>query len=333
MSTRRGVLFVLALLAAAVAQQPAPDPLLPAVFPVDVPAAPGFSLTVAGGFRAHALKGESFISVNFSPDGKTLVTGASDGSARLWTLDGKLLQRVENGNMVFKARFDRAGERIITAVYDGSARVWSQDGKLLREYRGHRSAVTDALFLAGGEVATGSDDGSVVLFDVAGEPFARVAQQGVARNQAVAPDQKMLGCAFDSGAVRVTDAKGRVLHAFDTGQGRINDVRFSPDGKRLLTAGFDGRARLWSLEGKPLARFAAGDGDWVFNAAFSRDGELVGTTSGTGLVTIWTAEGRQLAKYRTGHGRVNSIDFSPTEDRFAIADHNGVVLMFRYQRR
>lgn len=323
---------LLLLATSLLAQQTAPDPLLPPALPLRVPAADGYQLTLERAFRGHILKGESFTYVDYSPDGKTLATGTSDGSARLWTLTGEQLLRVENKNMVFKVRFDATGLRFITAVYDGTAKLWDREGRLLHTYTGHRSAVTDALFLARDEVATGSDDGAVIVFDRVGKEVARVTQRGVARNQAGALDGSQLACAFDSGEIRVTDGRGKVLHAFSTGQGRINDVRFSPDGKRLLTSGFDGRARLWTLDGKPLASLDAGDGDWVYNAQFSRDGAFIGAVSGTGLVTLWTAEGKKLAEYRTGHGRVNSIDFSPVEDRFAVIDHNGVVLLFTYGR-
>jgi len=247
---RLAVVFL--LLAGGVAQQPG-DALLPSALPQKISATGGLTLTLESAFRAHTLKGESFAYVTFSPDGKMLATGTSDGTARLWTLAGEPRLRVENGNMVFKVRFDASGERFLTAVYDGTAKLWDRDGQLLRTYAGHRSAVTDALFLERDAVATGSDDGAVVVFDGGGKELARVTQRGVARNQATSPDGKQLACGFDSGAVRVTDERGKVLHAFESGQGRINDVRFSPDGSRLLTSGFDGTARLWTLDGKPLA--------------------------------------------------------------------------------
>jgi centriolar protein POC1 len=331
MSSRRALIALLFFPLLACAQQP-PASLLPAPLPVKVEATPGFSLAIERAFAAHSLKGEAFASLTFSPDGKTLATAASDGSARLWTLSGELLRRVENGNMVFKVRFDQSGERFITAVYDGHARLWDRSGKLLHEYSGHRSAVTDALFIAGGNIATGSDDGSVIIFSADGKKLASVTQQGVARNQVVSPDGKVVACAFDSGEVRVVDDGGRLLHEFATAQGRINDIRFSPDGTQLLTSGFDGTARLWTITGKPLMNFAAGDGDWVYSAAFSRDGAVIGTVSGTGVVTVWTESGKQLAQYRSPNGRINSIAFSPTEDRFATIDHNGSLLLFTYHR-
>ena len=326
------IVLLLPLLAfSAAAQQPTAPPL-PGPLPLKLEGAAGFSWSIERAFAAHNLKGEAFAYVSFSPDGKTLATAASDGSARLWTLTGEPLARVENGNMVFKVRFHPSGDRFITAVYSGSAKLWDRNGKLLHEYLGHRSAVTDALFLSGDEIATGSDDGSVILFDATGKQIAAVTQQGVARNQAVSPDAKFIACAFDSGEVRVVDHSGRVQHEFSSGQGRINDIRFSPDGAKLLTSGFDGTARLWTKDGNPLVELAAGDGDWVYSAQFSRDGALIGTVSGTGLVMLWTAEGKPLAQYRSPNGRVNSIDFSPTEDRFATIDHNGTLLLFTYHR-
>lgn len=331
MNRRLGLalVFLLLLLRVLLAQEPS---RLPGPLPLRLEASPGISWTIERAFAAHSLKGEAFAYVNFSPDGKTLATAASDGSARLWTLSGEPVIRVENGNMVFKVRFSAEGDRFITAVYSGSAKLWDRDGKMLHDYTGHRSAVTDALFLAGGEIATGSDDGSVVLFDAAGKKLASVMQQGVARNQAVSPDGKSVACAFDSGEVRVVDAAGGPLHAFSSGQGRINDIRYSPDGTKLLTSGFDGTARLWTLDGKRLAQLDAGDGDWVYNAEFSRDGALIGTVAGTGLIALWTVDGKRLAQYRSPNGRINSIDFSPMEDRFATIDHNGTLLLFSYRR-
>lgn len=325
------VVAVLALAVACAAQETAANKPLPGPLPMTIASQPGLTLTLERAWQAHQLKGEAFSYVQFSPEGGILATSSSDGSARLWNLRGELQRKVENGNMVFRVRFDAAGKRFITSTYDGVARVWSErDGTLLHKYTGHRSGVTDAVFLAGA-IATGSDDGRFLITTTDGRELATVTQQGVARNLGVSPDRTLLACAFDSGELRIVDAKGRSLHEFDTGHGRINDVRFSPDGKTVLTSGFDGTARLWTLDGKLLLKLDAGDGDWVFSSGFSRDGRLIGTASGSGLVTLWTVDGKRLAEFRDPRGRENSIDFSPTEDRFATIDYTGALLMFTYR--
>lgn len=294
----------------------------------------GFSFQVERTFVAHELKGEAFSYVTFSPDGKMLATAASDGSAKLWTLDGKLLQQFNHGNMVFKVHFNHSGDRIVTAGYDGSAKIWKLDGTLTGTFRHHRSAVTDALFNGSDELVTGSDDGSVAMLHIEGEkPFATITQQGVARNLGAASDDSMFACAFDCGAVRVIDPSGHTLHQFQTEGGRINDIRFSPDHSKLLTSSFAGVAEIWTIDGKRIARLDAGDGDWVYSAQFSRDGSIVGTVSGTGLIVLWSADGKQLARYKTSLGRINSIDISPVENLLAISDHSGNVVIFTYARK
>ena len=329
--TRRLVVVLLLALAARGLENHDPNAPLPGPLPVAVASQPGLTLTLEHAWQAHQLKGEAFSFVQFSPDGRILASSSSDGSTRLWGMSGELQRKVESGNMVFRVRFDASGDHFVTASYDGVARMWqTTDGTLVEKFTAHRSGVTDALFLRD-EIATGSDDGRVLLAGLDGRAIATVTQQGVARNLGVSPDRSVLACAFDSGAVRIVDATGRVLHAFNAEQGRINDIRFSPDGSRILTSGFDGTARLWTLDGKQVLQLEAGDGDWVFGAGFSHDGRLIGTVSGTGLVTMWTAEGKRLAEFRDTRGRVNSIDFSPTEERFAVVDYTGALLMFTYR--
>src|SRR5580700_8414547 len=61
--------------------------------------------------------------------------------------------------------------------------------------------------------------------------------------------------------------------------GVVNSAVFSGDGKRVLTASWDGTARLWDVEtGKEIRQFQAGRG-WVYSAALSGDGKRVVTAS------------------------------------------------------
>ncbi|HZH76830.1 MAG TPA: TIR domain-containing protein, partial [Archangium sp.] len=73
------------------------------------------------------------------------------------------------------------------------------------------------------------------------------------------------------------------------GIGIIN-AWFSPDGARVLTASYDGTARLWEADsGKPLARFL-GHHRAVESATFSPDGARVLTASQDGTARLWEAD-------------------------------------------
>ncbi len=64
-------------------------------------------------------------SVDFSPDGKHLLTASIDQSAKLWNLQGELQADYDKHELpVNSARFSPDGEKIITASVDGQVMIW-----------------------------------------------------------------------------------------------------------------------------------------------------------------------------------------------------------------
>ncbi|MFN6232846.1 MAG: ribosome assembly protein 4, partial [Dolichospermum sp.] len=73
-------------------------------------------------FKGH----QGFVnSVSFSPDGKTIATGSRDNTARLWDLQGNLLQEFKgHQDWVYSVSFSPDGKTIATASRDKTARLW-----------------------------------------------------------------------------------------------------------------------------------------------------------------------------------------------------------------
>jgi WD40 repeat protein len=90
-------------------------------------------------------------------------------------------------------------------------------------------------------------------------------------------DDKRLYVAYHGGHVEVFDAEtGKTLRSLEGHGGVPNGVRgiaLSPDGKRLLTAGSDGRAFLWELPSGKIVRKWAVKAGTFYGTAFSADGE------------------------------------------------------------
>lgn len=94
--------------------------------------------------------------------------------------------------------------------------------------------------------------------------------------------------------------------------GQINQVHYSPDGKKLLTASDDGTIKEWlTATGKLLQTFSGHD-DKVVSAWYSPDGQKIVSASYDTFVKEWSvATGTELASYEHPHSKVNNAVYAP----------------------
>lgn len=94
--------------------------------------------------------------------------------------------------------------------------------------------------------------------------------------------------------------------------GQINQVHYSADGKKLLTASDDGTVKEWlTATGKLLQTFSGHD-DKVVSARYSADGQKVLSASYDSFVKEWAVStGAELASYEHPHSKVNNAVYAP----------------------
>ena len=98
---------------------------------------------------------QSVARIEFSPDGRWILTASSDNSAQIW--DARTgqprMEPMAHEDRVRTAHFSPDGERVVTASVDGCARVWdAQTGRPLTEQlRRPEQGVRMAAFSPDGE--------------------------------------------------------------------------------------------------------------------------------------------------------------------------------------
>src|SRR5690606_29468119 len=133
---------------------------------------------------------------------------------------------------------------------------------------------------------------------------------------AFAPDGKSLAVArFD--AVEILSIPERVLvRRLGPHRGRINSVRYSADGGRILAAagepGVFGEVRLWNAAaGQPGSVFE-GHADSLYAAVLSPDGKLLATSSYDQTIKLWDVATAKEVRTLTGHNdAVFDLAFRP----------------------
>jgi WD40 repeat protein len=115
--------------------------------------------------------------------------------------------------------------------------------------------------------------------------------------------------------VAVLDAHGRHAQA----------VRFTRDGKLLLSAGQDACVRLWSVPDFTAAGTLEGHQNSVNSLSFSADEQLLATGSTDGTVRLWSFhEGRCLQTL----AKQTTAVFAPTGERLATIAAKGQVILW-----
>ncbi len=270
--------------------------------------------------------------VAFSPDGKTILTGASTGEADLWSAsDGTFLKAFTvHGGEIKSVAFSADGTKLVTGGEDLTAILWSvADGSILQKFTGHNGAVNSVRFGFGDQaVITGSSDGTAKIWEVAtGKALDQVVfghDKEVLSVAIVAPDdpddtrETRLLTASADGVVKLWAGGNQGLETFTGHDGAVWAVDVSPDRKEFLTASSDGTVNVWSLqpgeapaaaEVGPVTAFLPKKASVV---TFSPDGKTVLAALPDYTLKLWSVpDGKELATLRGHTKAIEAAAFSP----------------------
>ena len=233
-------------------------------------------------------------SVAFSSDGRRLVSGSSDGTARVWDAHTgtPLSPPLVHSNEVVCAGFSPNGQRVVSASFDHTARVWDAlTGSPISAPMTHASNVLHAAFSPDGRrVVTASMDKTARVWDATtGQPVTpSLVHEDVVWPAAFSPDGRFVLTASWDKTARVWDAEtGLPVTPPLRHAGKLSWAAFSPDGKQVATASEDKTARIWDARTGTPVRPPLLHTLEVIYVAFSPDGQRVVTATGESVFTYF----------------------------------------------
>ncbi len=233
--------------------------------------------------EVRAIAGDASInSVQFSPDGRRLLSASSDGTARVWDVaSGSEIQRfTAHSGRVCAAKFLGDGS-IISGGEDRILRVWeASSGRELDQLKGHSDVVFSIDVGPRDLVASGGHDKEILVWDVG--------------------ERKLLR---------------RLIGASDS----VRGIRFFDDGHRLVAGGnLDGYLRVWDVDSgaelwRSMRLHAPTEG-----VAISRDDRVIAVGDTDHVRFLDASSGAELSAIEGDFGYSNGLEYS-ADGRFLFA--------------
>lgn len=283
-----------------------------------------------------------FRSLEFSRDSKVILCAGDTGKALLIDVSNNRIltniQAIQVGDWAKGASLSPNGQMIATAGNDGTVKLWDVQGALVKSLAGHDASVNSVSFSPDGKTfATASSDGTVKIWS-SDEAFQKSLEaSGFQFGVSISPDDEMfVSSGWDESLQQWTvqrwNKDGESLKPLLGYQDRISTVRFSSDGRWIITASWDGTVKLWTQAGELFREFIHGaavngvdvspDGQQLVSAGYSdAEGEFW---------KIWNISDGSFKRINSTHeDQIYRILFSPNGQTIATASWDRTIKIWR----
>ena len=278
--------------------------------------------------------------VTFSPDGQKLATAGYtlklwnvDGTP-IRTVPAHL-------NGIHKVQFTHNGKRLLTSGGDNIIKMWDTNGTFLSSNEGHEGTVSDLEISPDKKIfLSASDDRTIKVWQAFGNLRGTFRGHIAGVTDVVLHDNLMISASWD-GMIRLWNWQqwqggflATPLQTLRNHQIGVMGIALSSDGEMIASASWDQTVKLWNTRGEVLATLTEHDKP-VMKVAISPDGKMLASGSQDDTIKLWNldrTQGLQITLNQTffeHEADVNDVAFSPDSQLLASAgDDKQVILRY-----
>jgi WD40 repeat protein len=294
------------------------------------------------GDRVMKADARGLSSIAWSPDGRRLAAGGTDGVVRVWdAISGEMVRaRQVHNEEALGLAWTPDGRRIVSGGTDLTVHILDAEDLSVAGQVMMEGAISSLGALPSGMIAAAAHDGTVAIID----PLRAAVVQSIATRtgcqaMAISPDGRQLAC---GNPLRLIDISNGTAIERQTGARAVHAIAFAPDMSFIASTHWNGQLRLWRpghpdavriLTATETYRVAGPDNAMptplsqpMTGLAIAPGGDVIAAASIDRKIRFWNATTGDIL-YQTDRwgSPAAAMAYSPDGVRLAVADLAGAV--------
>ncbi|MCA9137525.1 MAG: hypothetical protein KDB00_12225, partial [Planctomycetales bacterium] len=274
--------------------------------------------------------------LDFSPNGRQLISGSADGDIRIWDVaNGNsigVIEKAHQGADVFACRYFHDGRSFVSGGGDHFATIWDAESlQRRRSCKGHSREVRSVDVSADDRlIATASNDREARVWNVSTGHCNQTLRNHTGMILAIAftVDDRYVITGSNDHTIRLWDHRsGQEVAVLKGHQDAVQSIAVTSDGERFIAGDRGGNLKLWQIEGRrAVDQFRERSLNDCLSVRFAPDGRSWAALTADGRLVL-----RDLASKRTEtllaalpnhypHQQTEKLVFAPHGDRLFCTD-------------